>query len=113
MFVCTTGVFGMAKSYPKNWHLNHMDGRNCGRKRFSEVLPTAACKTRDSAFIAPICNISSNGAFIKTTRQFSVGQEVAMTITFPSTGESHMVTGEIARVTSQGVGVSFKVFFKD
>jgi Tfp pilus assembly protein PilZ len=103
----------MAKSYPKNWHFNQMDGRNCGRKRFSEVLPTAACKTRDSAFIAPICNISSNGAFIKTTRQFSVGQEVAMTITFPSTGESHMVTGEIARVTSQGVGVSFKVFFKD
>ena len=103
----------MDKSYSKTCHFNHMDGRNCGRKRFSEVLPTAACKTSDSAFIAPICDISSNGAFIKTTRQFSVGQEVAMTITFPSTGESHMVTGEIARISSQGVGVSFKVFFKD
>jgi Tfp pilus assembly protein PilZ len=103
----------MAKSHPPKWYFNHMDGRNYGRKRFSEVLPTAACKTRDSAFIAPICDISSNGAFIKTTRKFSVGQEVAMTITFPSTGESRMVTGEVVRVSSQGVGVSFKVFFKD
>jgi Tfp pilus assembly protein PilZ len=90
-----------------------MGGRNCGRKRFHKLLPTATCKTRDSAFIAPICDISSDGVFIKTTRQFSVGEEVAMTITFPSTGESRMVTGEIVRVSPEGVGVNFKVFFKD
>lgn len=103
----------MAKSDPRNCHFNHTDGRNCGRKRFNEMLPTALCITRDSEFIAPICDISSNGAFIKTARKFSVGQEVAMTITFPFTGESHMVTGEIARISSRGFGVSFKVFFKD
>jgi Tfp pilus assembly protein PilZ len=103
----------MAKSYPGNSHFNHMDGRNCGRKRFYEILPTATCKTRDSAFIAPISNISSDGVFIKTARQFSVGQEIAMTITFPSTGENCMVTGEIVRVTSEGVGINIKVFFKD
>lgn len=103
----------MAKSYPINRNLNRMDGRKCGRKRFNEILPTAACKTRDCAFIAPICDISSSGAFIKTSRHLSVGQEVAMTITFPSTGDSHMVTGEIARVSYWGVGVNFKVFFKD
>ena len=113
MFVGTTGVFGMAKSYRKNRHFSHMNGRNCGRKRFYEILPTATCKTRDSAFIAPICDISSDGVFIKTTRKFHVGQEVAMTITFPSTGESRMVTGEVVRVTSEGVGINFKVFFKD
>ena len=104
---------GLNRSGPGNWHMNYMDGRRCGRKRFNELLPTAACKTKDCAFIAPICDISSNGAFIRTARQFSVGQEVAMTITFPSTGESHMVTGEIARVSSDGVGINFKVFFKD
>jgi Tfp pilus assembly protein PilZ len=103
----------MAKFYRRNKHFSHMNGRSCGRKRFYEILPTATCKTRDSAFIAPICDISSNGVFIKTTRQFSVGQEVAMTITFPSTGENRMVTGEIARVSPEGVGVNFKVFFKD
>jgi Tfp pilus assembly protein PilZ len=103
----------MAKSYSRNRHFSHMAGRNCGRKRFNEILPTAACKTRDSAFIAPICDISSNGVFIKTSRRFTVGEEVAMTITFPSTGESRMVTGEIVRVSSEGIGINFKVFFKD
>jgi Tfp pilus assembly protein PilZ len=90
-----------------------MDGRVCSRKRFNEILPTAACKTRDSAFIAPICDISSDGAFIKTSRRLSIGEEVAMTITFPATGESRMVTGEIVRISPQGVGINFKVFFKD
>jgi Tfp pilus assembly protein PilZ len=103
----------MAKSHRRDKHLSNIGDRNCGRKRFYEVLPTATCKTRDSAFIAPICDISSNGVFIKTNRQFSVGQEVAMTITFPSTGESRMVTGEVARVSPEGVGINFKVFFKD
>ena len=103
----------MAKTDPRDCHFNHMGGRNCGRKRFNEMLPTALCKTRDNEFIAPICDISSNGAFVKTAGKFSVGQEVAMTITFPFTGESRMVTGEIARVSPGGFGVSFTVFFKD
>jgi len=103
----------MVEHSPKNTFSCHMDGRRCGRKWFKEVLPTAACQTSDCAFIAPISNISSNGAFIKTARNFSVGQEVAMTITFPSTGESHMITGEVVRVTAEGVGINFKIFFKD
>ena len=108
------GFSGMARHSPENTHINRTDGRQCGRKRFRDAThPTAACKTTDSVFIAPISNISSNGAFIKTARQFSVGQEVAMTITFPSTGESHMVTGEVVRVSSDGIGINFKVFFKD
>ena len=113
VFVCSTGILSMAKSHPRKRHLSNKGGRNCGRRRFYEILPTATCKTRDSAFVAPICDISSNGVFIKTTRQFSIGQEIAMTITFPSTGESRMVTGEVVRITSEGVGVDIKVFFKD
>ena len=114
MIVYATEVFGMAKSYSKKWHiLNKIEGREYGRKRFSEIKPTANCKTRDCDFNAPVCDISSNGAFIRAGGEFSVGQEVAMTITFPTTGESHMVTGEIVRVSPDGLGVNFKVFFKD
>jgi hypothetical protein len=36
-----------------------------------------------------------------------------MTIFFPTTAEIRMVTGEIVRISPQGVGVSFKVFFKE
>jgi len=104
----------MAKYSPKKPHMHSTDGRLYGRKRFNkDIHPTAACKTLDSVFVAPISNISSNGAFIRTARQFSVGQEVAMTITFPATGDSRMVTGEITRVTPEGVGVSFTIFFKE
>jgi Tfp pilus assembly protein PilZ len=103
----------MAKAFPKNCRIDQTGGRRCGRKRFNEILPAAECKTRDWAFIAPVCNISSNGVFIKSKRHFDVGQEVAMTITFPSTGESRMVTGQIARVTPEGIGINFKIFFKD
>jgi len=103
----------MGKTFSKNRRIHQLAGRRCGRKQFNEILPTAACETRDCAFVAPICNISSNGVFIKSKRNLSVGQEVAMTITFPSTGESHMVTGQIVRVTAEGIGINFKIFFKD
>ena len=103
----------MAKPRLKDLSLKSKLGRRCGRKRFDENLPTATCQTTRCAFRAPVEDISSNGAFVRTGRQFAIGQEVAMTITFPATGESCMVTGEIVRVSSRGVGVSFKVFFKN
>jgi Tfp pilus assembly protein PilZ len=104
---------GMAKTFPSNWHINQMGERKCGRKQFNQILPIARCKTEDCAFTAPIRNISSTGVFIKSNRHLSVGQEVAMTITFPATGESHMVTGQIVRVTPEGIGINFKIFFRD
>ena len=103
----------MARTSSKNHHNNQVGKRKCGRKQFNEILPTAECKTIDCAFIAPIRNISSNGVFIKSNRHLSVGQEVAMTITFPATGESRMVTGQVVRVTPEGIGINFKIFFKD
>ena len=103
----------MVKLYSKDGHIKRKYGRKSRRKRFKRNLPTAACKTNGSAFIALVADISSSGAFIKTNRRFAVGHEVAMTIKFPATGESRMVTGEIARLSSRGIGVSFKVFFKN
>jgi hypothetical protein len=92
--------------------IKSIEERNYGRKRFTQILPTAQCQTGDDSFQAPVYNISSSGAFIKTSQRFSIGQEIAMKITFPVTMETHLVTGEIARITSLGAGVKFKVFFK-
>jgi hypothetical protein len=96
----------------KKKRIKSIEERNYGRKRFSQILPTAQCQTGDGDFQAQVCNISSSGAFIKTSQRFSIGQEIAMKITFPATMETHLVTGEIARITSLGAGVKFKVFFK-
>ena len=103
----------MIGSNSKNRPLRDRDGRRYGRTRFRKKLPTATCKTAGRAFIAPISDISSSGAFIKTHRRFLVGEEVAMTITFPATGKSQMVTGRIVRSSLEGAGVSFTVFFKN
>jgi Tfp pilus assembly protein PilZ len=103
----------MVKLFRKAIRSQKKQERECGRKRFNKDLPTATCKTSRCAFIAPVEDISSNGAFVRTKRQFAVGQEVAMTINFPATGETCMVTGVIVRSSTRGVGVNFKVFFKN
>jgi Tfp pilus assembly protein PilZ len=103
----------MVAVYTRDGHLRVKDSRSCSRQQFKKKLPTVACKTSSRAFLALISDISSSGAFIKTSRRFSVGQEVAMTITFPATGASRMVTGEIVRLSSKGAGINFKVFFKN
>jgi hypothetical protein len=101
----------MEKPAQKDWNLNSIEQRRCGRKRFSQILPTASCETLECDFMAPVCDISSNGAFIRTSHNFKVGQEVAMKITFPTTRETHLVTGEVVRVSPEGVGVEFRIFF--
>ena len=97
----------------KNRRLRDVEVRKDARKRFNDILPLAECLTEDSVFIARIDDISSSGVFIRTSRDFSIGQEIAMTITFPVPVEPLKVTGEIVRTSSMGIGVKFKIFFKD
>ena len=101
----------MEKPTHKDWNLNSAEQRKSGRKRFNHILPTASCETIDCDFMAPVSDISSNGAFIRTSHDFAVGQEVAMKITFPATRETHRVTGEVVRTSPDGVGVEFRIFF--
>jgi hypothetical protein len=102
----------MLSFFHKKKPVKNIEARNYGRKRFTEILPTAHCQTCDCDFEAPVYNISSSGAFIKTSQRFFIGQEIAMKITFPATMETHRVTGEIARTTPFGAGVKLKIFFK-
>ena len=107
-----TSLFKMSSLFIKKKRVKRTEERNSGRKRFTQILPTAQCQTWDGDFQAAVCNISSGGAFIKTNQPFFIGQEIAMKITFPATMETQLVTGEIARITPAGAGVKFKVFFK-
>jgi hypothetical protein len=102
----------MGTIFLKKRRVKNTEERNYGRKRFTQILPTVYCQTWDGNFRASVSDISSSGAFIKTSQRFFVGQEIAMKITFPATMETHLITGEIARITPQGAGVKFKVFFK-
>jgi Tfp pilus assembly protein PilZ len=69
------------------------------------------CLTIDSNFCASLFNLNLTGAFIKTDKNLSVGQEIAMTIRFPNNDDTIKATGEIVRANYSGVEVKFKIFF--
>jgi hypothetical protein len=106
------GRFEMENYASQNARANNFEVRRDARKRFNEIQPIiAVCRTMDSDFKAFIQDVSSSGAFIKTSRPLLAGQEIAMTFIFPRTRKPVMATGEIVRVCYGGVGLKFKIFF--
>ena len=69
------------------------------------------CLTIDSKFCATVLNLNHAGAFIKTDKNLSVGQEIAMIIRFPNDDDTIKATGEIIRANYSGVEVKFTIFF--
>ncbi len=94
--------------------IKNLEERLDSRKKFHATQPViAACRTSDSDFEAFIQDVSSSGVFIKTTKNQLTRQEIAKTIALPQAQKTIMVTGEIARISYDGAGVKFKIFFKE
>ena len=86
--------------------------RQYGREILKKYLPADVdCKTIDSEFMATVQNLGAAGAFIKTEKPLSIGQEIALTIKFPLNGDTIKATGGIVRITSEGIGVELRIFF--
>jgi hypothetical protein len=88
----------------------------CRRKDFrrffeSHQPPIANCLTLGGSFRDRVQDLSSKGVFLATSRNLSVGEEIAMTITFPGSNTMIRATGDVVRADTQGVGVEFKVVF--
>ena len=56
-------------------------------------------------YFGSITDMAGGGAFIETTRRFSVGQDLS--VTYVSAGESEERSGKIVRVTPKGIAVKF------
>ncbi len=98
----------------KSYFSKHLEERKDARKRFGGPQTIVAqCRTMDASFTATIQDVSSAGVFLKTSRKLSIGHEIAITFKFPHTREIVMATGEIVRITHDGVGVEIKLLFKD
>lgn len=54
-----------------------------------------------------IDNMSNSGVFIKTSQAFSVGQTALMTFMSPDYQQPFKISGEIVRVTPDGIGIKF------
>ena len=91
---------------------NLIDNRKYHREYLKNYLPIDVdCQTIDSEFCASTLNVSQTGAFIKTEKHLSVGQEIPMTFRFPNKSDSIKATGEIIRANHSGFGVEFRIFF--
>jgi Tfp pilus assembly protein PilZ len=53
-------------------------------------------------------NISAGGVFIGTSASLAVGQEISLGLFLPVSNEHLVVSGEIAWVSQEGIGVKFK-----
>ena len=104
----------MAENILDNDNLNHLGERKDARKKMMGTDPIVAqCATMDATFQARVQDVSSTGVFVVTSRKLSFGQEIALTFTFPQTGQTIKATGEIVRITPEGVGVEIKLFFNE
>ena len=104
----------MAENKLDNDNLNHLGERKDARKKMMGAEPIVAeCRTMDATFQARVQDVSSTGVFVVTSRKLSFGQEIALTFTFPQTGQTIKATGEIVRITPEGVGVEIKLFFNE
>ncbi len=56
-----------------------------------------------------IVNINANGIFIETDNAFSLGDKLTLSFQSPGSSGYVKITGKIARVAENGVGVSFDV----
>lgn len=80
--------------------------RKYDRKDFLKIIDYTV---GDRFYRDIIQNISTGGAFIETTETFSKGQKISMTFMSPDHEGPFKISGEIVRIHSNGIGVTFKL----
>ena len=86
--------------------LKHLKSRKDARLVFGKNQNVAVhCLTKRCNFDCRIENVSSSGIFISTDQQLVKGEEIAVSFTFPNSGNSVKATGKVARVTDSGIGI--------
>ena len=82
------------------------DKRGHKRKPFFMVVDYS---TDDRAYKDYIQNISAGGVFIETRMPLSVGQVVSLSFPLRDYQKYIKITGEVVRVSPQGIGVKFRM----
>jgi Tfp pilus assembly protein PilZ len=92
----------------------HLKSRKDARLFFNKNQKVAVrCLTDRCNFDARIKNVSSSGVFIQTDQQLPIGEEIAVSFTFPDSGNQVNATGKVVRITHSGMGVEIQVYFKE
>jgi len=96
----------MRQLFRKLKSLHHGEQRKYSRKDFSRVIDYNVEGRYYRDFIE---NISEGGLFFKPSHTFSVGQTIQITFMSPDNQKPFRINGEIVRVSTDGVGVKFKI----
>ncbi len=80
--------------------------RRQARKPFLTVVDFA---TQGRAYREFIRDLSTGGVYIQTSGAFAVGQEIAMTFSFPGGRKQVRIRGHVVRVDDTGIGVEFSM----
>lgn len=73
----------------------------------TECLLMVNYSNRGRAFQNFIQDISLEGLFIETREKFSVGDGLALTITYTNEQRPFKISGEVTRVVPGGIGIKF------
>jgi len=94
--------------------LKNLKSRKDARLVFSRSQNVSVrCSTDTCKFDATIQNVSSSGIFIKTHQKLPIGQEIAISFTFPESGNQVQAAGKVVRITDSGIGLAINIYFKD
>ncbi|MDF1590643.1 MAG: PilZ domain-containing protein [Desulfobacterales bacterium] len=73
-----------------------------------ECLITVNYAVKGRAYQNYIQDISTEGVFIETRENFSVGDEILLTISYSTEVRPFKIAAEVVRINPTGVGVKFK-----
>ena len=94
--------------------INHLKSRKDARLVFRKNQDVAVqCLTGRCNFDGRIENVSASGIFVSTDQQLPAGEEIAVSFTFPDSGNRVNATGKVARVTQAGIGIEILAYFKE
>ena len=92
----------------------HLKSRKDARLIFNKNQKVAVrCLTDACRFEASVQNVSSSGIFIQTQQDLPVGEEIAVSFTFPDSGNQVKATGKVVRTTYSGMGIEIQIYFKE
>jgi hypothetical protein len=80
------------------------DKRNSDRKYLKVSVDYSV---KDKFYSDTLENVSSRGAFIRTTRPIEVGDATTMVASIPGMEKNVKMKGKVVRRTQEGVGVEF------
>ncbi len=91
--------------------LNEVEEKHHQNKRETRIPYSAevSFSVNDKFYSGYISNVNSNGIFIETEIEFTPGEKLTLSFEPPGGGSHIKITGEIVRVTEEGIGVSFDI----